>query len=70
MWILAWTRKLLCVDGVALTLENIRSGEYSLIAQLCAATRKGGENPNVAPDWATSVQGMQLVEEAGYVSKK
>ncbi len=63
---------LLDVDGVAPTVENIRSGEYPLITQLYAVTRKGEKNPNVAIflDWVTSGQGMELVEKAGYVPEK
>ena len=63
---------LLSVDGVAPTVENIRSGEYPLITQLYAVTRKGEENPNVALflDWVTSDAGMELIEKTGYVAER
>ncbi len=63
---------LLAVDGVPPTVENIRSGEYPIITQLYAVTRRGEENPNVSIflDWMTSDQGMELVEKAGYVSER
>ena len=62
----------LSVDGVAPTVENIRSGEYPLITQLYAVTRKGEENPNVALflDWVTSDAGMELIEKTGYVAER
>lgn len=63
---------LLSVDGVAPTVENIRSGAYPLITQLYAVTRKGEENPNVAIflNWVTSDAGMELIEKAGYVAER
>ena len=61
--------KLLSIDGVAPTLENIRSGAYPHVTTLYAVTRKGETNPNVQIllDWLTSDQGQRLVEASGYV---
>ena len=61
--------KLLAIDGVEPTVENITSGAYPLITQVYAVTRKGEENPNVAAflAWVQSDQGMELIEKSGYV---
>ena len=61
--------KLLSIDGVAPTVENIRNGSYPQITTLYAVTRKGDPNPNIPVflDWITSEQGQELVEKSGYV---
>ena len=62
--------KLLSIDGVEPTLENIRSGAYPHVTTLYAVRRKGESNPNVQIllDWLTSDQGQELVEVSGYVA--
>ena len=62
--------RLLSIDGVEPTLENIRSGAYPHVTTLYAVTRKGESNPNVRIllDWLTSDQGQKLVEKCGYVA--
>ena len=61
--------RLLSIDGVEPTVENIRSGAYPHVTTLYAVTRKGEANPNVQIllDWLTSDQGQRLVEASGYV---
>jgi len=61
--------KMLSVNGVAPTVENIRNGTYPITSTLYAVTRKGDENPNTAAflEWIQSPQGMELVEKSGYV---
>lgn len=61
--------KLLSIDGVAPTVENIRNGSYPITTVLYAVSRKGEENPNVQAllDWVVSPQGQELVEKSGYV---
>lgn len=61
--------KLLEIDGVAPTRENIRSGAYPYTADVFIVTA-GTRNPNVGPllDWFTGPQGRRLVEETGYVA--
>ena len=61
--------KLLSIDGVAPTVENIRSSAYPVTSTLYAVTRKGETNPNVQIllDWVASPQGQSLVEKTGYV---
>lgn len=60
--------KLLSIDGVAPTKENIRNGTYPLTAEFFAVTA-GTENPNVPTfiDWIVSPEGQSLVEKVGYV---
>lgn len=60
--------KLLSIDGVAPTKENIRNGTYPLTSEFYAVTA-GTENPNVATfiDWIVSPEGQALVEKVGYV---
>lgn len=62
--------KLLAIDGVAPSVENIRADAYPITSTLYAVTRKGETNPNVQLflDWIASPQGQTLVEKTGYVS--
>ena len=61
--------KLLSIDGVAPTEENIANGSYPIIAQVYAASLKGQDNPNVQAviDWLRSDQGKELIRRSGYV---
>lgn len=61
--------KLLSIDGVEPSLENIRGESYPITSTLYMVTRKGEDNPNVQAliDWVLSEQGQSLVEKAGYV---
>lgn len=61
--------KLLGLDGLLPTAENIRSGLYPVATKFYAVTA-GSDNPNVQPfiDWMTSAEGQTLVEESGYVA--
>lgn len=63
--------KLVSIDGVEPSIENIRSGEYPLASEFYAITA-GTDNPNVQPfiEWILSAEGQQLVEETGFVSVK
>ncbi|MCA0970255.1 substrate-binding domain-containing protein [Halobacillus litoralis] len=60
--------KLLEVNGVAPTVETIRSDHYPLTAAFYAITN-GTTNPNVEPliEWMLSPQGQSLIEKTGYV---
>lgn len=60
--------KLLKINGVEPTVENIRNGSYPFVIHSYAVTA-GSENPNVERliDWMTSPQGQELVEKTGYV---
>ncbi|MFY0516746.1 PstS family phosphate ABC transporter substrate-binding protein [Lysinibacillus sp. UGB7] len=60
--------KLLSIDGVAPTKENIRNGTYPLTSEFYAVT-VGMDNPNVTRfvDWIVSEEGQTLVDKVGYV---
>ena len=61
--------KLLALDGVYPSTENIRNGSYPIVNDFYAVTRKGEENPNVQAfvDWMLSEEGQAIVEGSGYV---
>jgi phosphate transport system substrate-binding protein len=60
--------KLLAIDGVAPTEENIRNGIYPLTVDVFAATA-GTKNPHAQEliDWILSSEGQALIERVGYV---
>ncbi|MFC7366263.1 MULTISPECIES: substrate-binding domain-containing protein [Bhargavaea] len=60
--------RLLAVDAVEPTADNIRSGDYPIVSELYAVTA-GTDNPNVKPfiDWILSEEGQEIVERTGYV---
>ena len=61
--------KLLSIDGISPTRENIRNGTYPLVSEFYAVTA-GTDNSNVKKfiDWIVSEEGQALVEKVGYVS--
>ncbi len=61
--------KLLRVDGVAPSVENIQNGSYPLAGEFYAVYRKGEENENVQRilDFLLSEKGQQIIEQSGYV---
>jgi phosphate transport system substrate-binding protein len=60
--------KLLAVDGVDPTPENIRNGSYPFTVDVYAVTA-GTTNPNAKKlvDWVVSDEGQSLIEQVGYV---
>ncbi len=64
--------KLLSVDGVAPTPENIKNGTYPIVGPLYAVTYEGNENENVEKllQWVLSDEGQQIVEQTGYAGVK
>jgi len=61
--------KMIAVDGVAPTIENIKNGSYSIVTPVYAVTYKGNPNPNVKAliNWILSEEGQYIIEESGYV---
>lgn len=61
--------KLIAIDGVAPTVENIKNGTYPVVAPVYAVTWVGNDNPNVKKllDWILSEEGQYIIEETGYV---
>lgn len=60
--------KLLSIDGVAPTLENIENGSYPLTVDLCLVTRTNDPKANVQRmiDFMLSSDGQELVRKTGY----
>ena len=59
--------KLLSIDGVAPTLENIRNGTYPFLANCCIITvRERNENIRKIVDFMFSPAGKDLVKKTGY----
>ena len=63
--------KLLSVNGIAPTPENIRNGSYPFITDIFAVTA-GTSNPHIQSliDWLLSPQGQELIEKTGYIGIK
>ena len=60
--------KLLSVDGVEPTVENIRNGTYPFIADCCIITVKPrNEKVRKIVDFMFSPAGVELIEKVGYV---
>lgn len=64
--------KVIAIDGVAPTKENIKNGTYPIIAPVYAVTYEGNSNENVYRliDWIVSEEGQYIIEETGYVGIK
>ncbi|MBQ4644690.1 MAG: substrate-binding domain-containing protein [Clostridia bacterium] len=64
--------KMLSLNGVVPTAENIQNGTYPIIAQFYAIYRADNKNENIPIliDWLLSDEGQTLIEESGYVRLK
>jgi phosphate transport system substrate-binding protein len=64
--------RLLAINGVEPTPENIQNGSYPLIHEFYIVSREDGKNPNVKKliDWFLSEQGQALIEDVGYIPIK
>lgn len=60
--------KLISVDGVAPSVENVQNETYPLSGELCIVTADS-QNPHVPEilDWFLTEQGQNLIESTGYV---
>lgn len=61
--------KLIAVNGVAPSVENIKNGSYPIVAPVYAVTYENNPNPNVDAliDWMLSDEGQYIIEQTGYV---
>ena len=61
--------KMLSLNGVYPSAENIRNRTYPVVAQFYAIYRADNENENIRVliDWLLSEEGQKLIEETGYV---
>ncbi len=61
--------KMLSLNGVYPSAENIRNGSYPIIAKFYAIYRADNDNENVRKliDWILSDEGQEIIEKTGYV---
>ena len=60
--------KVLSVDGIAPSIENIQNGSYPFVANFYAVTNGAPSgNTRAFIDWILSPQGQWIIEEIGYV---
>ncbi len=61
--------KMLSLNGVYPSAENIRNRSYPIVAQFYAIYRADNDNKNIdiLIDWILSEEGQTLIEESGYV---
>ncbi len=62
--------KILSIDGIAPTPENIKNGTYPITGPLYAVTYEGNNNENVDKllEWILSEEGQEIIEKTGYVA--
>lgn len=59
--------KLLSIDGISPTVENIENGSYLLASEFYAVTRSDADdNTRKLLEWIRGPQGQKLVEKTGY----
>lgn len=61
--------KMLSVNGVYPSAENIRNGTYPIVSNFYAVYRADNANKNIAPliDYILSEEGRQIINQSGYV---
>lgn len=61
--------KLLSIDGIYPSVENIKNGTYPITGPLYAVTWEGNSNENVEKllEWVLSEEGQEIIEKTGYV---
>ena len=61
--------KMIAIEGIAPTAENVRNNKYPIITPVYAVTYEGNTNENVdrLVAWMLSEEGQYIIEETGYV---
>ena len=61
--------KMLSLNGVSPSPENIKNRSYPIVAQFYAIYRADNDNENIKPliDWILSDEGQTLIEKSGYI---
>ena len=61
--------KMLSIDSIAPTVENIKTERYPITTSLYAVTYKDNKNENVEKliNWVLSKEGQEIIEKTGYV---
>jgi phosphate transport system substrate-binding protein len=64
--------KMLALNGIYPSAENIRNRTYPVVAQFYAIYRADNENANIPVliEWLLSDEGQTLIEQTGYVRIK
>ena len=64
--------KMLSLNGVYPSVENIKNRSYPIIGEIYAVYDKNNKNPNIAKilEWILSPQGQEIIEKSGYVGIK
>lgn len=62
--------KMLSLNGVYPSAENIQNGSYPVVVPFYAIYRADNDNENIPVliEWLLSAEGQKLIEESGYVS--
>lgn len=61
--------KVLKINGIEPTNENVRNGSYPITTPIYAVTYEGNPNKNISIflEWVLGPQGQELLEKSGYV---
>ena len=59
--------KVIAVDGIEPTAENIQSGRYPYSVRYYAVYEKGNAVAERFVQWAVSDEGQKCIEQAGYI---
>ena len=61
--------KMLSLNGVYPSAENIQNKSYPIVAQFYAIYRADNENENISVliNWLLSDEGQTLIEQSGYI---
>lgn len=59
--------RVLAIDGIAPTEENLQSGAYPYTVNYYAVYRKGDENTEAFVNWLIGEEGQKAVRQAGYI---
>lgn len=64
--------KMIAVNGIAPTAENIKNDTYPIVTPVYAVTYANNPNPNVALliEWILGEEGQYIIEKTGYVGMK
>lgn len=64
--------KMIAVDGIAPSVENIKNQSYPITTPVYAVTYENNPNPNVKLliNWILSDEGQYIIEQTGYVGVK
>ena len=64
--------KMLSLNGVYPSIENIKNRSYPIIGEIYAVYDKNNKNENIVKilEWILSAQGQEIIEKSGYVGVK